>query len=64
MKSAEIKGLTTEDLQKKLADQVKDYDRMKLTHAVSPLANSSQLRLIRKDIARMKTELRLRELNK
>ncbi|MBO4805637.1 MAG: 50S ribosomal protein L29 [Paludibacteraceae bacterium] len=64
MKSAEIKGLTTEDLQNKLADQVKDYDRMKLTHAVSPLANSSQLRLIRKDIARMKTELRLRELNK
>ena len=64
MKSADIKGLTTEDLQKKLADQVKDYDRMKLTHAVSPLGNSSQLRLIRKDIARMKTELRLRELNK
>ena len=38
--------------------------QLKLTHAISPLENPSQLKLMRKDIARMKTELRQRELNK
>ncbi|MCQ2219266.1 MAG: 50S ribosomal protein L29 [Paludibacteraceae bacterium] len=64
MKAAEIKGLNTEELQEKLVAQVKEYDRMKLTHAISPLENSSQIKSVRRDIARMKTELRLRELNK
>lgn len=64
MKAAEIKGLNTEELQAKLAAQVKDYDRMKLTHAISPLENPSLIKSVRRDIARMKTELRQRELNK
>lgn len=64
MKAAEIKGLNTEELQAKLAAQVKDYDRMKLTHAISPLENPSQIKSVRREIARLKTELRQRELNK
>lgn len=64
MKAAEIKGLTNEELQEKLAAQVKEYDRMKLSHAISQLANSSQIKTVRREIARMKTELRMRELSK
>jgi large subunit ribosomal protein L29 len=36
---------------------------MKLDHAISPLENPSQIKALRKDIARIKTEMRLRELN-
>ncbi|MBR4594422.1 MAG: 50S ribosomal protein L29, partial [Bacteroidaceae bacterium] len=37
---------------------------MGLNHAISPLENPSQIAKLRKTIARMKTELRKRELNK
>ena len=33
-------------------------------HAITPLENPSQIKLVRRDIARMKTELHQRELNK
>jgi len=36
----------------------------KLNHAVTPMENPSQIKAARRDIARMKTELRQRELNK
>ena len=39
-------------------------ETMKLNHMVSPLENPSQIKAARRDIARMKTEIRLRELNK
>ena len=48
---------TKENLQEKLA-------QMKLNHTVTPLENPSQIKLARRDIARMKTVLRERELNK
>ena len=36
---------------------------MKLNHQVTPLESPSQIKIARRDIARMKTELRQRELN-
>ena len=48
---------TKENLQAKLA-------QMKLNHSVTPLENPSQIKAARRDIARMKTVLRQRELNK
>ncbi|MDO4171218.1 MAG: 50S ribosomal protein L29, partial [Prevotellaceae bacterium] len=35
-----------------------------LNHNIAPLENPSQIKAARRDIARMMTELRLRELNK
>ena len=64
MKIAELKELTNEELQEKLNGEINNLSHMKLTHAVSPLENPSQIKAVRRDIARMKTELRLRELNK
>jgi large subunit ribosomal protein L29 len=43
---------------------VAKLQQMKLNHAITPLENPSQIKLVRRDIARMKTELRQRELNK
>ncbi len=48
---------TKENLQEKLA-------QMKLTHTVTPLENPSQIKAVRRDIARLNTEIRQRELNK
>ena len=64
MKMTEIKGLETKELAEKLETAVANYDQMKLNHAVTPMENPSQIKAARRDIARMKTELRQRELNK
>ncbi len=64
MKIAEIRELSTEDLMERLRTEQKNYTEMKLNHAVSPLENPSQIKAARRNIARMKTVLRQRELNK
>ena len=64
MKMNEIKGLETKELAEKLETAVANYDLMKINHAVTPMENPSQIKAARRDIARMKTELRQRELNK
>ena len=64
MKMTEIKGLDTKELAEKLETAVAQYNQMKLNHAVTPMENPSQIKAARRDIARMQTELRQRELNK
>ena len=64
MKMTEIKGLETKELAEKLETAVANYQQTKLNHAVTPMENPSQIKAARRDIARMKTELRERELNK
>ena len=64
MKMTEIKSLETKELAEKLETAVAQYNQMKLNHAVTPMENPSQIKAARRDIARMQTELRQRELNK
>ena len=64
MKIKEVKELETKDLVEKLENAEIALDKMKLNHQVTPLENLSQIKVARRDIARMKTELRQRELNK
>ena len=64
MKMSEIKELETKDLVEKLESEEVRLHTMKLNHAITPLENPSQIKAARRDIARMKTELRQRELNK
>lgn len=64
MKIAEIKELTSAEIQERLVTETENLTRMKLNHAISPLDNPSQIKATRREIARMKTELRLRELDK
>ena len=64
MKNKEIKELETKELAEKLETEVAKYNMMKINHAVTPVENPSQIKAARRDIARMKTELRQRELNK
>ena len=64
MKIAEIKELATKELQERIEADVTRYAQMKLNHAISPLENPEALKQLRREIARMKGELRSRELNK
>ena len=64
MKIQEVRELETKDLLERIEAEVAKYNQMKLNHAVSPLENPSQIKATRRDIARMKSELHQRELNK
>ena len=63
MKIAEIREMSTNDLVERVEAEVANYQQMVLNHSISPLDNPSQIRQLRQTIARMKTELRQRELN-
>ena len=63
MKQAEIKELPTADLQERLAKMEADYRMLKAQHSVSPIDNPARIKSDRRAIARVKTELRARELN-
>ncbi|NCC10634.1 MAG: 50S ribosomal protein L29 [Bacteroidia bacterium] len=63
MKKAEIKEMTTNDLVERVQAEMANYDQMVLNHSISPLENPALIKQLRRTIARMKTELRQRELN-
>lgn len=64
MKIKEVRELETKDLVERIETEVANYNQMKLNHSITPLENPSQIKNARRDIARMKSELRQRELNK
>lgn len=64
MKIAEIREMSTADLAERIQTEVANYTQMKLNHSISPLDNPMQIKDLRRTIARMKSELRQRELNK
>ena len=64
MKVEEIKNIPTKELVEKLNTEKNNYRQMLLTHAISPLADTSKIKAKRRDIARMMTILRQREINK
>ena len=64
MKIKEVKQLDTKELVEKIENAETALDKMKLNHKITPLENPSQIKAARRDIARKKTELRQRELNK
>ncbi len=64
MKASEIRDLTTEEIREKIETEKAALNKMKMNHAVSPLENPMLIRMTRRNIARLMTELRKRELNK
>ena len=64
MKVAEIQKMSTADLQELIQTEKANYTQMLLNHAVSPLENNAQIQAARRNIARLLTILRQRELNK
>ena len=62
MKQTDIKNLSADDLQENLAEQSELLAKLKMNHSVSPLENPMQIGVARKSVARLKTEIRKREL--
>ena len=63
MKAKEIRGLSVEDLNKKLNELKKDLFMLRMQHATNQLDNPMQLNAVKKDIARVKTIIREKETN-
>ena len=59
----EIRGLSTQDLEKKLNDLKKDLFMLRMQHATNQLDNPMQIAAVKKDIARIKTIIREKETN-
>jgi len=62
MKQSEIKQLSIAELQEKLSETKKSYTDLKMAHTISPLENPIQLRVARRTVARVATELTKREV--
>jgi large subunit ribosomal protein L29 len=63
MKASEIKEMTSDEVAENLTEQVEMLSKLRMQHAVSPLENHNQFRMVKRVIARLKTEQRSRELN-
>lgn len=61
-KSLELRDASDADLQDQLNESQTSYDKLKFDHAVNGITNPLQLREVRRDVARIKTEQRRREL--
>ncbi len=62
MAKLELKGLSVQELNQQLDKTEETYYSLKYNNAVSSLENTSELKLVRRNIARIKTELRAKEL--
>ncbi|HEY5466206.1 MAG TPA: 50S ribosomal protein L29 [Clostridia bacterium] len=62
MKPSEVRVKTANELNDELAALKQELFRLRFQHAVNQLENPLQLKQVRRDIARVKTILREREL--
>lgn len=63
MKIAEIRNIPAGELQEKLDAEIANYNQMRLNHSISPIENTSQIRELRRTIARLKTVMHEMQLN-
>ena len=63
MKANELRDMSVEELNKKLVDLKEEFFNLRFQKATGQLGNPVSIRDIMKDIARVKTVLRERELN-
>ncbi|MBR5012463.1 MAG: 50S ribosomal protein L29 [Clostridia bacterium] len=62
MKKTDIRSLTTAELTNKLSELKSELFNLRFSLATGNLPNNSQIKNVKKDIARVKTILREREL--
>ena len=63
MKAKEIRELTDKELRERLDAEREHLNRLQINHSISPLDNPLQIKVVRKNVARMLTEIRVREIN-
>lgn len=64
MEIKEIRNLSTEEIMKKIESNKEKLFNLRFSQATGNLEKPSRIRELRKEVARMKTIIRERELNK
>jgi len=62
MKNEVIREFSTAELQELLINKTEQFVTTRLNNAVSPIENTNEMRDLKKVVARVKTELRKRQL--
>ncbi|WP_119078757.1 50S ribosomal protein L29 [Chitinophaga alhagiae] len=58
----DLKSLSDQDLKEKLSEESLRLKKVAFSHAVTPIENPMSIRFMRREIARIQTEIRRREL--
>lgn len=61
MKNSEILGLADDQLSSKLVEEKANLSKLKFAHTVSAIENPSRIAKVKKDIARLNTEITKRK---
>jgi len=61
MKSSEISALSTEELNARIGEEKTNLTKLKFAHAVSAIENPIRIKNVRKEVARLNTELTKRK---
>lgn len=59
----DLNNLSGHDLESRIAEDELRLKKLRFSHAVSPLENPLDIRSLRREIARLKTERRARQLH-
>lgn len=57
-----IQGLNEQDLQARIKEDELRLKKLEFAHAISPLENPMSIRGLRKELARLKTELKKKQI--
>ena len=58
MKASELRAKSGDDLQKELTELLKAQFGLRMQHATQQLSNTSQIKKVRRDIARVRTMMK------
>ncbi len=61
MKNSEITGLSQEELVVRIAEERENLVKLKFAHTISAIENPTRIKKVRKDIARLNTEMTKRK---
>ncbi len=63
MKASEVRELSDQEIKERIEENKNVLIRMRINHAVSPLENPNKIGATKRNIARLQTEQRKRQLN-
>ena len=58
-----IQGLSEQDIQSRIKEDEMRLKKLEFAHAISPLENPMSIRGLRREVARLKTELKKKQLS-
>ncbi|MEQ9426397.1 MAG: 50S ribosomal protein L29 [Cyclobacteriaceae bacterium] len=61
MKNSELQSLTIDELHGRLAEEKDTLQKLKFAHAITPIENPLKIRHSKKTIARILTQIRIKE---